>query len=615
MTFLDYFNGSKFYRLKSKYRREYASAIKKIIDKYKLDIPLQDTYITKPLSGAENALYHTNQWQLKKNLAKEYGFLESKWELVSFPNEYEARIYRVGAQSLSNILAENKARVESKYCMDLIDPLVVASMIAGYFTAKALQAFVITAPAGIAAEIAQWALLISLVSGIIAYIVAVANENELENFEAIIVANDLKLQQWQKSNAYFATRKLSRGKSADTFLGYSNYANGTNFMANSAGSETFYPTQAYNPTQYFHKSYTQAESSAIFSQNSAESSQNQNMQNHTQELRDMDDQTQGRGHYALAGNEGFNEDIASDIPQAEAELMPQNHLAFRQNMLKNDNLRLLQGYADMAEYLGSDDNHSAKLYLQNAYEWNFSKYSKVFYQYVESNMFIENVRMYNKALRANYEHYSIANEKTSRKRQNQSRAEVNKKIADQIKQEAETNDPKANYQGLVFMLFNDELRKQGREESFYNSKGEEWDFNTSAEFKIYEKKLLQSANAENLAKLQGTLELSKKSEGHYGLPSNFEEMITNATNEMVIHEYHKAYTPSYQNRVNGYVLRKGYDTSWSGWGPWKNKKTTLVLIYLTGSRIVPSKGEGISAYFNSFSASIQAGLDEIIATL
>ena len=130
MAFWDYFNGSKYYSLRNKYRQSLFEQAKAVVQKYKLNVPLYDEVYIRPLSDAEATKLKNEREGLRANIALKDGYGTSA--IVSFYDEglglefNNVRVRKIGLKTLTDLLAEIKARSESGYALDLVDPAVVA---------------------------------------------------------------------------------------------------------------------------------------------------------------------------------------------------------------------------------------------------------------------------------------------------------------------------------------------------------------------------------------------------------------------------------------------------------------------------------------------------------
>lgn len=227
----------------------------------------------------------------------------------------------------------------------------------------------------------------------------------------------------------------------EIYQGYSNYANGFRYKNYSAGSETYQPSQPYTPSHLQTKPQ--------------ESQPNQN-------LKQLDEHTQGRAHYDLAGNEGFMQKISPQTPLAQAK-EPENDLAYRQNTLNNNSQDLRKVLSDLAIYLGSTEQYSVADYLQAIYDFNFSLKEEQFHTYAQSKDFLAQSRRYNHALRANDLAYSkiLAKNRAHKDSQALENPYSSLELNRPSEQENTTQPPSKIQENIIKLELESSLRAQG----------------------------------------------------------------------------------------------------------------------------------------------------------
>ena len=260
-------------------------------------------------------------------------------------------------------------------------------------------------------------------------------------------------------------KKLQAGKDSLLYGGYEIYANGQSYKAETAGSESFKPTQAYNPTLNFaplHKT------------------QNKTLDN-------IDERTQGRAHYNLAGNDGYMDKIAPFPLEKIKEL--DNDMEYKLNFLKQHNQRLIEGYSRLAQFTGSNEEYYSGEWIQAVYNADYRTYKDNYYDYVESKGFINQVRTYNQALRFKGEFYSRSSEERKwikvSKKVDVPNIDVNEPNIDET-----PADPIAVYEDCIRNFFYEERRELGDMEEWIEQNGEL--DKSKAEWKQSERKMLES---------------------------------------------------------------------------------------------------------------------------
>ena len=123
--FFDYFNGSKYYRKRNQYRIELFNNAKKVIEKYKLKVPLYDETFIRPLTDKESTLLQQDRESLRNTIKLVDGYGSSSrvvfyddGAFTLLPENY-VQITKLGLKHYTDILAELKARSETHYATDL----------------------------------------------------------------------------------------------------------------------------------------------------------------------------------------------------------------------------------------------------------------------------------------------------------------------------------------------------------------------------------------------------------------------------------------------------------------------------------------------------------------
>ena len=474
MAFWDYFNGSKYYSLRNTYRQSLFEQAKAVVQKYKLNVPLYDEVYIRPLSDAEATKLKNEREGLRANIALKDGYGASA--IVNFYDEglglefNNVRVRKIGLKTLTDLLAEIKARSESGYALDLIDPAVVAGFVASYLLGIALSYIPYTAALGITTQqAATWGLAAAIIA-IISYIVELGDKAQLEAIKSEVVSQENANTYLARSNYYMQTKKLSAG-AMNIYGGLEPYANGKIYTAQSAGSESFCPTKAYNPSQGFARGFD----------------------TYNQKLAQNDEHTQGRAQYTLAGNEGYSEQINKDIPLSHIKEL-ENDFAYKLNYLKQHNQRLLLGYGELGAYLGSDENIKANVWLQNVYNADYRGYKDVYYDYVESKSFISEMRSYNKAVRFKGEFFSRSNDERKWQTIAQSVKNPSYSYTPPSQEEISPSDPISSYKDFVRQGFYSRAMSEGWLEEYFSTHDELLE--GSKEWLESEKAMLESLRVE-----------------------------------------------------------------------------------------------------------------------
>lgn len=369
------FDGGKFYSLRAKYRRELFDKASAIVLRADIVIDLETSDRVLPLSPSDPNTLATTKNPLKA-LKDKYlaGTLGELWIAGG-----QIHIHRKGLRFFTDTLAEHKARFESNYAMDLIPPEKIAQWVAEFVIGVALNALT-----GLPVWAAVLLSALGTITEMLLSIQRIGNEATEQALTYITYTQSVQATHAQSRLKTLGGRKALQEGALEIYQGYSNYANGFRYKNYSAGSETYQPSQPYTPSHLQTKPQ--------------ESQPSQN-------LKQLDEHTQGRAHYDLAGNEGFMQKISPNTPLAQAK-EPENDLAYRQNTLNNNSQDLRKVLSELAIYLGSTEQYSVADYLQAIYDFNFSLKEEQFHTYAQSKDFLAQSRRYNHALRANDLAYS-----------------------------------------------------------------------------------------------------------------------------------------------------------------------------------------------------------------
>ena len=369
------FDGSKFYSLRAKYRSELFDKASAIVLKADIVIDLETSDRVLPLSPSDRHTIATAKDWLK-TLEKHYlaGTLGELWTAGE-----QIYLHRKGLRYFTDTLAEHKARFESNYAMDLVSGAQIASWVAEFVIGIALSVFT-----GLPLWAAVLTSALTTITTMLVQIQSIGNTAAEQSLTYITYTQSLQATHAQSRLQTLGGRKALQEGALEIYQGYSNYANGLRYKNYSAGSETYQPSQPYTPSHL---------------QTKPEPSQQD------QNLKQLDEQTQGRAHYDLAGNEGFMQKISPQTPLAQAK-EPENDLAYRQNTLNNNSQDLRKVLSELAIYLGSTEQYSSSDYLQAVYDFNFNLKEEQFHTYAQSRDFLAQNRRYNHALRASELAYS-----------------------------------------------------------------------------------------------------------------------------------------------------------------------------------------------------------------
>lgn len=426
------FDGGKFYSLRLKYRRELFDKASAIVLKADIVIDLESSDRVLPLSPSDKNTLATTKDPLKA-LKDKYlaGTLGELWTAGG-----QIHLHRKGLRFFTDTLAEHKARFESNYAMDLIPPETIALWVAEFVIGVALNALT-----GLPVWAAVLLSALGTITTILVQIQKIGNEATEQALTYITYTQSVQARNAQSRLQTLGGRKALQEDALEIYQGYSNYANGFRYKNYSAGSETYQPSQPYTPSHLQTKP--------------PESKPSQN-------LKQLDEHTQGRAHYDLAGNEGFMQKISPQTPLAQAK-EPENDLAYRQNTLNNNSQDLRKVLSELAIYLGSTEQYSVADYLQAIYDFNFSLKEEQYHTYAQSKDFLAQSRRYNHALRANDLAYSKILAKKAAQKDSQalenpySSLELNQPS----EQESTTQPPSKIQENIIKLELESSLRAQG----------------------------------------------------------------------------------------------------------------------------------------------------------
>lgn len=414
----NWFNGSKFYRLKAKYEKEYFNNARAVIAEYNLVVrDLYDSTITRTLTPDEQYKYNEAISQNRLDIVKsqlEKDFLkgtvgEVKWHDEN-PQNVSVRIHRKGLKSFTDILANYNATIETGYMWHLVgEEIFIQIMVsvlvtfAVYLVALAMSAL----PWGWAQYIASFYKYYNTAISTISFMVSMITQ-ALLFYESVrtmkLEAQKISFQSATNYNAAsndLREHKKYAGTHSKIHNAYRIYANGDIFTSQSAGSETFTPTRAFNPTEHFRTQKPEIYTSLPQSQKS---------------YKNTDEIVQNKGHYHLSGNDGYGEEISPNIPRENIKNL-ENDSEYKLNFFTNHNQRLQRGYAALAPWLldewenmtKRDKNYTAQEWLQAVYDADMGFYKNLYYTYLESKDFLNKLRHYNQAIRANFDYYKRKN--------------------------------------------------------------------------------------------------------------------------------------------------------------------------------------------------------------
>lgn len=373
-SWYSYFDGSDFYSRRSKYRTQLLESAKNVIKNYELETYIYDTSGTYTLTDEEYTY-------LQNNYDSYYAELKAKYQPTTGEFSISGRIVsytRYGVKRYTDIRGEQKARLETQYIMDMIDPVTVSLWLAGIAAGIALTAFFGAGWAMIAAIIVQ---IVAAISEVVFYVLDLVQKTTTIGLTASILSESVKNAYLSSANEFMESKDLDAGdlliwKGTDAFAG------GDIYMAQSPGSNNSYtPSLAYNPSSRF--------------------TGMANKDNYSL----AGDYTQGRNHYKMAGNEGYFKQIAPKLQLAKINDLNPDY-EYKLNSYKNHTERILRGYSALAEYIGTDDDNDSTTWINSWYEYENENYKNIYYTYTQSKDVLDKINYYPKALRADLDFYS-----------------------------------------------------------------------------------------------------------------------------------------------------------------------------------------------------------------
>lgn len=373
-SWYSYFDGSDFYSRRSKYRTQLLESAKSVIKNYELETYIYDTSGTYTLTDEEYTY-------LQNNYDSYYAELKAKYLPTTGTFSISGRIIsytRYGVKRYTDIRGEQKARLETQYIMDMISAAQVATWLATLAVGIATSWLF---GAGTALIVGVVTTIVTTISLIVFDIIALVQKAKSIGLTAAILSETLKGNYLSSANSYMASKNLDAG---DTLIwkGKEAFAAGSIYMSGCAGSNNSYtPSLAYNPSSKF--------------------TGLANKDNYSL----AGDYTQGRNQYKMAGNEGYFSQIAPKLELATiSDLNPDAE--YKLNTYKNKNEKILRGYSELAEFIGTDDDNDCSTWIQSWYDYENDNYKNNYYTYAQSTDTIERLRYYPKALRADLDFYS-----------------------------------------------------------------------------------------------------------------------------------------------------------------------------------------------------------------
>ncbi|WP_066389538.1 hypothetical protein [Helicobacter himalayensis] len=497
---LDYFNGSKFYRKRSGYEREFFERARQIARAHKLNIKdyYQNTR-TKRLSNFEFKEYlafkklgEGEAWKAKyakKALAGSIGSVQ--WH--ESPQGLSAIITRKGLKDFCNALANYRATIETGYVWHLVDR-------------KTKQRWIIQASLNLAIFLVANAIAAALIIGKATFLRKALNKytrwfDSFVFFMASMVSDlkniyeNTKKTEFQakalslaNSNAFLREandlreHKKYSGNSNLIFNAYRNYANGDIYKSQAPGSETSTTTQAYNPSAHL---------------------------TNTAKTPFIDEQIQNRAHYTLAGNAGAFEKICPDIPlQTTAPL--KNDIEYKLNFFTLQNQRLQRGYAELAQFISDEDGRltgnprSASEYLQALYENDLAFFANNYFTYAQSKDFLGKLKNYNYALKADFDYFRKSGFEDSEKvaMTAYTPTETDTNFDYDAEEEAPQTSEEQNFLNLISSFALENADTQEEQESAFDTQSEF--------FKTHKRAFLEKIKTKEASALEIILKIEKE---------------------------------------------------------------------------------------------------------
>lgn len=367
-SFWDLFNGSEFYAKRARYRREFFQKASTIAARAGLACQLETSRQTLPLSPHEAQILATHK--------DGFALLRARYlagTLGSFAIQGgQIHLERKGLRYFTDLLAEHKARFESGYAMDLVSARQISIWVAEFIGAVALSWLL--GGSGVLAVISA---VISTLADMLSDIQKLGQSGQATALRYMHYTLSTTTALVHERNTKLGGKKAIQEGKSEIFQGYANYASGARYESRAAGTQTYQPSQPYAP------SYAQTNDHAT-----------------NDHLAKLDEITQGRSHYTLAGNAGFFDAISPQIPLAQIQEL-ENDRAYKQNTLNEQSKEIYEALYQMSEYAGSSKEHSASEYFQALYDYNFLQKEQTYHIYTQSKDFIANIKAYNYALRAN----------------------------------------------------------------------------------------------------------------------------------------------------------------------------------------------------------------------
>lgn len=402
---ITYFNGSKFYRLRDKYTEEYFSQAQRVIKSYNLKVlDLYDntriiTLNQDEIFTLEVAIKNNQLESFKKNIEKQV--LKGSIGSVEWLSQTRLRVHRKGLKSFCESLGMYRATRESGYIWHLVTPSLMRKwlkeagiMIAALLLAQALAAIPIIGQAKWLIALFKYTTwynsLLAFMALKIAELNALYEQTKLTETTSLDVSYQLSNTLLEKSLDINEHEKYAGGD-LHRIAGYSIYAGGSLYNANSPGSENFKPSLAFKPF------------SGII-----------NAKEHSS----IDSYISNQAHYDLAGNAGYKQKINPRVHLSQSESLA-NDKEYKYNYFSNHNQRLQRGYAQLCKVMIDEcynyvkrRTYSASDYLKAVYLNDIDFYKNILDTYLQSKDMLDKLKNYNYAKRADFNYFNPQNRHT-----------------------------------------------------------------------------------------------------------------------------------------------------------------------------------------------------------
>lgn len=359
----------------------------------------------------------SNSWKKKRD--RYYKEKLRQYEQIS--KDYELGLKWEEYQPIAWEYADKKAQSEKKWYESIFDGNIFEALLNIVVAVVGVVFSIVTYGAS------SW-ITIAVIAGSVASLAYSFYAMNIEDKMPFIQAQANRIASMQSSLESLQEAKFAKDQLTHwlIYCPYEIFANGSIYKSQSAGSESYSPSIPYDATKGILGKY------------------------HTNRI---DEKITNRGHYTQGGNEGYFSSVFSshEVPLSKFDLSLEARQDTLENNMKAANERITEGFNKLNELyfniLGT---------AQRIYERVFKEQVEVFYGKMITNDFLDKIKNYQKAKRANFNFLLRKHFKGKKKTTQEILAQI-QKLKDHYKnvQESDlyTTDEKAwEYYGSILMI-------------------------------------------------------------------------------------------------------------------------------------------------------------------